>query len=64
MAQDYAYRIGRQARIDHLTLHDANVRLAYKLNWTRREQYDDALLDACERGWRDMDTIMNPEIDA
>lgn len=51
-AKDFAYRVGRQARIEGLALHDANVRLAYKLNWVRREQYDDRLLDECERGWQ------------
>ena len=60
-AQDHAYRVGRQARIEHLELKDANVRLAYKLNWVRREQFDDRLLDECERGWYAQDELMNPE---
>ena len=60
-AHDYAYRVGRQARIEHLTIKDANVRLAYKLNWIRRDQFDDALLDECERGWYAEDELRNPE---
>ena len=32
-AKDFAYQVGRQARIERLDLRDANVRLAYKLSW-------------------------------
>ena len=60
-AKDFAYQVGRQARIEGLALHDANVRLAYKLGWTRREQYTDTLLDECERGWNAQDELMNPD---
>jgi len=60
-AQDFAYRVGRQARIERLGLRDTNVRLAYKLGWTRRDQFDDQLLDECERGWNAQDELMNPE---
>ena len=60
-AQDFAYRVGRQARIEHLALHEANVRLAYRLNWITLHQYNDQLLDECERGWHAQDELMNPE---
>ena len=59
--QDLAWHIGRQARIEKLELHDANVRLAYTLGWIRREQFENDLLDQCELGWRTQDELMNPE---
>jgi len=60
-AKDFAYQVGRQARIERLDLRDANVRLAYKLSWVRREQFDDTLLDECERGWIAQDELMDPQ---
>ena len=60
-AKDHAYQVGRLARIEGLSIKDANVRLAYKLGWVRREQFNDELLDECERGWNAEDELRNPE---
>ena len=60
-AQDFAYKVGRQARIEGLTIEDANVRYAYKMHWVRIDSPEkNALLDECERGWHAQDELMNP----
>jgi len=60
-AQDRAYQIGRNARQRGFDIKTTNVLLANKLGWTKREQFDDDLLDQCEHGWRVQDELMDPE---
>ena len=55
-----AWTIGRGARLRGLDIKAANVRLAHLLGWRNRSDFDDVLLDECERGWRHEDEIMSP----
>jgi hypothetical protein len=57
-AKDRAYRIGRAARILGLDVKEANVDLAHKLGWSTRADFDNDLLDECERGWHAQDELM------
>jgi len=59
-AQDRAYQVGRNARQRGLDLHSTNVELARKLGWRTRADFNDALLDQCEHGWRVQDELMDP----
>jgi hypothetical protein len=52
-----AWTIGRGARLRGLDVKAANVNLAHQLGWQNRADFDDALLDECERGWRHEDDL-------
>jgi hypothetical protein len=54
---DRAWRIGRNARVRGLDVKAANVDLARQLGWQVRNDFDDALLDECERGWHHEDEL-------
>jgi hypothetical protein len=55
-----AYTTGRTARMLGTDLKSANVALARRLGWRSREEFDDALLDECERGWHAEDELLTP----
>ena len=46
-----AWKIGRNARIRGLDVKAANVELARQFRWEERNDFDNDLLDECERGW-------------
>lgn len=52
-----AWSVGRNARIRGLEIHDANVELARRLGWKTRADFDNDLLDECERGWNHEDSL-------
>jgi hypothetical protein len=52
-----AWRLGRNARIRGLDIKAANVSLAQRLGWQQRNDFDDVLLDECERGWHYEDEL-------
>jgi hypothetical protein len=52
-----AWKIGRNARIRGLDIKQANVELARQLGWRARNDFDDELLDECERGWQHEDEL-------
>lgn len=54
---DRAWRIGRNARVRGLDVKAANVELARQLGWQKRNEFDDVLLDECERGWHHEDEL-------
>jgi len=54
---DQAWRTGRNARVQGLDIKQANVRLAQRLGWQTRNDFDDTLLDECERGWQHEDEL-------
>ncbi len=54
---DRAWRIGRNARIRGLDVKQANVELARQLGWQTRTDFNDALLDECERAWYTEDLL-------
>jgi hypothetical protein len=54
---DRAWRVGRNARICGMDIKEANVELARQLRWQGCKEFDDALLDECERGWNAEDLL-------
>jgi hypothetical protein len=61
--EDRAYQIGRVAKMRGLDVKAANVELARKLGWQSRRDFDDALLDECERGWHSLEPMRREQSD-
>jgi hypothetical protein len=52
-----AWTTGRNARIRGLDVKQANVECAQQFGWRQRSDFDDRLLDECERGWNAEDLL-------
>jgi hypothetical protein len=52
-----AWKFGRNARIRGLDIKATNVELARQFGWRTAKDFDNALLDECERGWNHEDEL-------